>query len=437
MKIRFVSHASFIVESNGVSLICDPWLVGKAFNQGWALVSPADSVAWKNISYIWISHQHPDHLNFPTLKSIDRLERQKIEVLYQKHASERIPKVLRGLGYPKVQELSLHRWFSLAAELEVICGSCGSMDSWIAIRAERITVLNLNDCVMSAAHLRKISQLVGKVDVLFTQFSFANWIGNHCDERGEAARKIDDLLFRVRFLEPEATVPFASYIYFCNQENCWMNKFAVTPLTLTKLNIPGLNFMYPGDTWDSSKKEFKSDSAVDRYMKDISSAKTIDPTPRSVPASTIEYTATKTLRGIRRKFGRFLLSKASPFEIYMPDVNKLLIINTRAATCRVREATNEGIGAARFVMCSQVAWYAFAYSWGWGAMEVSGMYSDRQWREPNLLAVYLNILSTEVLPLGSPRQVGRALEFFWAKRCEIIYRLKLQVADLFVKEGLL
>ena len=96
MKLRFVSHASFIVETNGVSLTCDPWLVGKAFNQGWALVSPADGVAWEKINYIWISHQHPDHLNFPTLKSIDKLERQKIEVLYQKHASERIRKYYVG-----------------------------------------------------------------------------------------------------------------------------------------------------------------------------------------------------------------------------------------------------------------------------------------------------------------------------------------------------
>jgi hypothetical protein len=74
-------------------------------------------------------------------------------------------------------------------------------------------------------------------------------------------------------------------------------------------------------------------------------------------------------------------------------------------------------------MCSQVAWYAFAYSWGWGAMEVSGMYFDRRFKEPNPLAFYLNILSTEFLSFGSVRQAERTVAFLWAKRRELGYRV--------------
>jgi hypothetical protein len=74
-------------------------------------------------------------------------------------------------------------------------------------------------------------------------------------------------------------------------------------------------------------------------------------------------------------------------------------------------------------MCSQVAWYAFAYSWGWGAMEVSGMYFDRRFKEPNRLAFYLNILSTECLSFGSTHQRRRTVEFLWAKRRELAYRV--------------
>jgi UDP-MurNAc hydroxylase len=98
MKIRFVSHASFSVDSNGTTLLCDPWLFGKAFNQGWALLSPAATVPWEKIDYVWISHQHPDHLHFPTLKSLDTQQREHLTMLYQKHASQRIPRVLQGLG---------------------------------------------------------------------------------------------------------------------------------------------------------------------------------------------------------------------------------------------------------------------------------------------------------------------------------------------------
>ena len=57
-------------------------------------------------------------------------------MLYQKHASQRIPRVLQGLGYPIVQELKLNKWTPLRGGVEVMCGSAGSTDSWVAIRAE-------------------------------------------------------------------------------------------------------------------------------------------------------------------------------------------------------------------------------------------------------------------------------------------------------------
>jgi hypothetical protein len=78
-------------------------------------------------------------------------------------------------------------------------------------------------------------------------------------------------------------------------------------------------------------------------------------------------------------------------------------------------------------MCSQVAWYAFAYSWGWGALEVSGMYSDRRWQEPNHLAFYLNVLSTEFINLGDVRQAKRTLAFLWAKRHELSNRVRARI----------
>jgi hypothetical protein len=56
-------------------------------------------------------------------------------------------------------------------------------------------------------------------------------------------------------------------------------------------------------------------------------------------------------------------------------------------------------------------------------MEVSGIYFDRLLKEPNHLAFYLNILATESLNFGGLRQAGRTLEFLWAKRRELGYRM--------------
>jgi UDP-MurNAc hydroxylase len=422
MKIRFVSHASFSIESNGTTLLCDPWLFGKAFNQGWALLSPSAPVSWEDIDYVWISHQHPDHLHFPTLKSLTAQQRSRLTMLYQKHASQRIPKVLKGLGYSTVEELKLNRWIPLRGGIEVMCGSAGSMDSWIAVRADGITLLNLNDCVISPGYTACIAKQVGDVTILLTQFSFANWIGNHADELGEAERKLQDLQYRVKFLGPKITIPFASFIYFCNQENSWMNSFAVTPQRVADLDLPGVNFMYPGDEWDSDKRRFNSDEAVSRYMSDLEQPKTIDETPPSVSSALVEQSVNRTLRTVRGRFGRAVISKLSPFSIYLHDLNQVLVVNP-AGACQVLVGTKQNTTAARYVMCSQVAWYAFAYSWGWGALEVSGMYLDRDCKSPNRLAFYLNLLATECVSFDSTRHALRTLEFFWAKRHELTYRL--------------
>jgi UDP-MurNAc hydroxylase len=421
MKVRFVSHASFSVENQGTVLLCDPWLFGKAFNHGWSLLSPAARVKWDEVDYVWISHQHPDHLHFPTLRSLSPEQRSRVTMLYQKHASSRIHKVLHGLGYSNVVDLRLNKWIPLRPGLEVMCGSAGSMDSWIAIRAEGVTILNLNDCVIAHAHLEHISRLVGKVTLLFTQFSFANWIGNHADELGEAQIKIQEITDRVMFLRPEATIPFASFIYFCNQENCWMNDFAITPQRIIDLGLPGIRFMYPGDEWDSDVRVFRSAEAVEKYMDDVRREKIIDPTPAAVGADDIRKVVDRTLRALRSRFGQFLIGRIKPFSIYLHDLGKILFINP-ATACDIQDATTETRATARYVMCSQVAWYAFAYSWGWGAMEVSGMYLDRRFRESNRLAFYLNIVSTEFVNVSNLNQAGRTLEFLWAKRHELLGR---------------
>ena len=201
-----------------------------------------------------------------------------------------------------------------------------------------------------------------------------------------------------------------------------MNGFAISPRRVTALNLPGINFMYPGDEWNSDKRLFHSEQAVERYMADLSQAKPIDSTPPSISVDILQKSVNRTLLTMRTRFGRFLIGRVKPFSIYLHDLDKVLIVHP-ASNCEVLDGTKENRDSARYIMCSQVLWYAFAYSWGWGAMEVSGMYLDRCFNVPNRLAFYLNIMATEFLGFSGFRQTARTLEFFWAKRCELAYRL--------------
>lgn len=428
MKLRFVSHAGFSVRTRNTTLLADPWLCGKAFNQGWALLSPAAPVSWPEIDCVWFSHQHPDHLNFPTLRSIDPAERARLAVLYQKHPSLRIPRVLQRMGFAEVRELPFDRWIALRDGMEIMCGSVGSMDSWIAIRAEGVTVLNLNDCAMTRPHLARIAKMVGKVTVLLTQFSFANWIGNHADDKDEAGRKLRDVRYRVEYLKPEFTVPSASFVYFASQENCWMNEFIVTPRRVSEMGLPGLNFMYPGDEWDSELRSFRSEEAIRKYMADIACPKPIRPTPPPVDASNIRDSADRMMQTLRSQFGKFLMHLVPPERFYLHDLDKVLVVNP-SSTCEVMQADETSRRNARFVLCSQMAWFAFSYLWGWDAMEASGMYLDRRWQEPCRLAFYLNAVNSDFLDFRSVRQSMRTLAFLWAKRYEIGARALQVLSD--------
>src|SRR5258708_9049630 len=135
MKVRFVGHAGILVECQGQTILCDPWLVGKVFNNRWALLSPSSPPPFANVDYIWISHEHPDHFSFPSLKSIPDADKARIKVLYQRHASPRVVDALLKMGFSHIIELPLYKWFRLTPNLEVFCVSAGSMDSFIAFPA--------------------------------------------------------------------------------------------------------------------------------------------------------------------------------------------------------------------------------------------------------------------------------------------------------------
>ena len=130
-------------------------------------------------------------------------DKLRIRLLYQQHASPRIVEAIKKLGFAGIVELPLYQWFRLGDGVEVLCGSKGKIDSFLAVRDATACLLNLVDCYFNAAQLRYIARLVGRISIMFAQFSFANWVGNDRDEIGEAAQKVLELREYVSILEPQ------------------------------------------------------------------------------------------------------------------------------------------------------------------------------------------------------------------------------------------
>jgi len=206
---------------------------------------------------------------------------------------------------------------------------------------------------------------------------------------------------------------------------------------IMELGLPGVGFMYPGDVWDASSPAFRQDAveaAVSRYMEALGHV-TIAPTPAVVQAAQVQQAAAHRWTEMRREVARepllrlyvllkhLQLDRMEPLTVLLHDLGQVLMLNPADGTCRVSEALPEVANGARFVMCSQVAWYTFAFPWGGDTTEISGMYRDRYFQERGKHPFFIlqAAISSESFKLPSLSGARRVLRFWWRKRYEKWY----------------
>lgn len=277
-SIEWINHASYLMRLPGIDLVCDPWLEGTAFKDGWRHISSTrfGYERFAGVSHIWISHQHPDHFAPASLKKIAREDRERIVVLYQQTADKLVLNWLRSNGFARAQEVPLRRWIPLDENTEIQVGTVTD-DSWLAVRRGGKTYLNVNDCVLKRRDLiESIAEAVGDVDVLFTQFSYAQWIGNPGDtelRRRDAREKYERIRLQNEIFNPRVIVPFASFIYFCHEENFFMNDsvnavYDVASFIEHELKKTAV-VLYPGETWNLEGPEPDWRESARRYGEDF------------------------------------------------------------------------------------------------------------------------------------------------------------------------
>lgn len=137
-------NASVIAYDGDVPvLVTDPWIRGQQYFGSWALpylFTPQQREHLAKVSYVWLSHGHPDHLNFESLE----IFRDKI-LLVPTHRGDRIASDLRRLGF-KVQDLPGGQWLQLSPRVRIFCCTDWNQDAALLIAfGTRCAVLNLND----------------------------------------------------------------------------------------------------------------------------------------------------------------------------------------------------------------------------------------------------------------------------------------------------
>ncbi len=456
MQIEFVNHAALIITAGDVRLISDPWLEGKVFHDGWALT--ASSVMrfddFKDITHIWFSHEHPDHFNPINLKKIPEACRRTIHVLYQETQDKKVVNFCRKLGFGQVTELPPRTWIQLGDQMKVL--NCPSntnwmADSWLCVRTPGGTLLNMNDCG-AQAELPAIKEMVGTVDVLATQFSYAQWEKNHDAvdyRRAHEQRVLEVVRQQIEILAPRYVIPFASFAWFCTDDNFYLNSEKnklrdVVSFIRAKTRSEPIA-MYPGDRWTVGEPH-DSSAAISRFEQD--STRIADPavTPRTrhavvdvqalvaagaryrdrllalAPAPLVRlylalqsYQDSGAFRGKRLgSLVRLATLRAEPARLFVTDLNQAFTFDLSGL-----EPSSMAREACDIMLTSASLAYCFQFDWGGETLYVNGCFQENEgWRNvgslayPNRFFKYCNLL----------RRADLGYKLSWARAARAVFR---------------
>ena len=209
--------------------------------------------------------------------------------------------------------------------------------------------------------------------------------------RKEASKeKLDQIKSQIQFFKPKITIPFASYIYFCHEENKYMND-EITNIEKVRDVIKENNskpiFLYPGSIYEinNNKNTFESDFL--KYKKDflnINSKEFIK--TKKINFEELKLNSKNYLKKIKNKNGSLIMniicfiSVLSNFffkkdffgfsntEIHLSDINKYVEFNWING---LREIS-EGKYNYDVQISSESLNYIFLHDWGIGSLMING-----------------------------------------------------------------
>lgn len=347
-SIEFVNHASVLVLQGSVGVLSDPWYAGAVFHKGWSLLHENEEADIRDLlgrtTHIWISHEHPDHFSPPFfMKYRDLILARDIKVLFQSTADGRVTEFLHQKGFAVI-EVAEGECVSLSSDFELRIVKSDLYDSALLMEVEGTHIFNLNDCPLHDDKiLSAFVRQYGTCDVLLTQFSYAAWKGGRRNSawRNRAAKsKLNAMRQQFRYLKPKICIPFASFVYFSNQLNGYMNDEVNTPSKVAealKNETAELIFLKPGEVQDLSCLKGMP-ASQNWWQRTFENAETL---PQIAYAESIQIADLQTgfdiyQQRIFSKNSKFLMRLSQrilpihPFgktSIYLADLNKTVSID--------------------------------------------------------------------------------------------------------------
>jgi len=391
--LTFVNHASVLITGERQSLLTDPWYEGDAFHRGWRLLYENKEEDVRDVlsrtTFIWISHEHPDHFSIGFFRKYKQvLIDRKIVVLFQQTTDKRVIGFMEKSGLEAV-ELATGEPFVLEDGFTVRIVKDEFYDSALVVDVAGRTIFNLNDCPLhSPRRLAAFKRKYGRCDILLTQFSYAAWKGgrDNVQWRMSAAReKLTGLVRQAETLEAKTVIPFASFVYFANVLNGYLNDAVNTPRRVV---------------------EFCRDTRVDftcLFLKPMERLDLCDPHPKQNEASLafwehafaakktyIHYTSSSSIDQLAKLFRlycerlkkhnswwlitlcRALHVAFQPVVVKLLDTGEVLLVDVaRRTLCRSRLEPDVALHSESLA-------FIFKFPYGFDTLAVNGAFEEMQ-----------------------------------------------------------
>jgi len=384
--LLWVNHASFVFRYDTIRLITDPWLFGSAFNNGWDLLCETQfsMTDFAKITHVWFSHEHPDHFSPSVLQQIPEAIRRQITVIFQETKDQKVINYCRKIGF-QTEELPNHGWHKLSDKVRVMCGKVPYFDSWLLIETDQGKILNANDCVVDGEGIaQEIAKQTGTVDLLLTQFSYANWMGNPEDvaEREvAAAEKLARVKLQVETFQAKQTIPFASFVYFSHQENHYLNDAMSTIRDaegfVRRETQSEPIVLYPGEEWEVGTIH-DNQTTLTKYDDDYKLA--LKPLHQAHPTSLqeVKKAANAYIKRMNTQNSILFMKMMElpplryfrPLTLYLTDLEQLIQFDMVNGIQTLQGTKNE----ADVQLASESLVYVFCHDWGYDTLEVNGRF---------------------------------------------------------------
>lgn len=447
-SIKLLSHASVKISAANTVILTDPWFFGRVFNNGWGL-SPEPTLDdlkkdLADVTHIWISHEHPDHLHFPSLKFLsDEVGLSDIEVLFQDTNSEKVFDVLKKIGYERFRPLSHLEATPISESVDVISYGHRQLDACLGIRVDgKNLILNINDTELNEHDCEIINKKFGKFPILLNQYSIAGFDGIYNEKRlnNEKETVILKMLSHHKCLSGDFTIPFASLMYFCKPDNSAFNayrntifdaqrSFDLEGLKLLPLKPQGTSLIWDIKNSSLSNGDTVSQESVDFYRNHYKTENLeADKEDELIEFEVIKQAVEDRIRFWQLRTSSFIIKKMGRLDFWLEDLDLGIRINFSKVSVEKIAASPETV---HIIINSQPLYFAFSVPFGFQSLGVSGRYRfashikevPRQWKFVRIISS----LANADLFLGW-RMVydTKMIKWMWSRRKGLLGQIKQQ-----------